>query len=148
MTTRKAPQDKLRVGRHSKYDPAYCAAIVKFCVDGVGIIEFAAEIGVSRGSLNNWAAEHPEFLQALNTAKAQIGAWWSAQSRAVGSGGGGNGQAAMVMFALKNHAAEDYQDITKQEHTGKDGAPIEIALRRSEALALIDEALREPEAQS
>jgi len=50
----------------------------------------------------------------------------------------------MVIFGLKNHAPEDFKEVTRQEHTGKDGGPIETQSltpeqRAEQAVRLIDE---------
>jgi hypothetical protein len=50
----------------------------------------------------------------------------------------------MVIFGLKNHAPEDYQDVSRRELTGKDGGPIETAgptpeQKAEEARRMIDE---------
>ena len=50
----------------------------------------------------------------------------------------------MVIFGLKNHAPDDFKEVTRQEHTGKDGGPIEVdhptpEERAASAVALIDE---------
>lgn len=55
----------------------------------------------------------------------------------------------MVIFGLKNHAPDDFKEVTRQEHTGKNGGPIEtVGLspeeKKAKALALIAETFAEP----
>ena len=50
----------------------------------------------------------------------------------------------MVIFGLKNHAPDDFKEVTRQEHTGKDGGPIETQIltpeqKAEQAVRLIDE---------
>lgn len=74
-------------GRPSKYDPSYCQRIIDFFdrplfkeksfgskapeLNELPTLEYfaAKELGVTKQTLHNWAAEHPEFLAALNRAK-------------------------------------------------------------------------------
>jgi hypothetical protein len=62
-------------------------------------------------------AQHDEFSEAVNRAKAKRARWWEEQALAVAQSGGPGGQATMVIFGLKNHAPEDYKDKTEQEIT-------------------------------
>lgn len=97
-------------GRPSKYDPAYCDQIILHMADGSSAASFAAEIGVSRATINVWADAHPEFLEALGIAKAKCASWWEKQGRAVAQSGGGPGQGTMIAFGLKNMGREDWQE--------------------------------------
>lgn len=108
-------------GAPSKYQPAYCNEVVTFCDQGYSLTAFAGEIGVCRDTISEWMAQHEEFSVACKRAKAKRAAWWERQARKVAAEGGPGGQATMVIFGLKNHAPEDYQDMTKQQHTGADG---------------------------
>lgn len=105
--------EKPAIGRPSKYDPAYCERIVEHMRDGASALSFAAEIGVCRATLNVWADQHPEFLDALTRAKAACAAWWEKQARKVAENGGGNGQATMITFGLKNMGRDEWSDTTK-----------------------------------
>lgn len=113
------------VGRPSKYDPSYCNQIIEHMRDGASVLSFAAEIGVSRATINVWAEAHPEFLEALNAGKAACGAWWEARGREVAQNGGGNGQATMITFGLKNMGRDDWADRQALEHTGPNGGPVQ-----------------------
>ena len=116
-------------GRPSKYDPAFCDQIIEHMREGASALSFAAEIGVSRATLNVWAEAHPEFLEALNAGKAACGAWWEKQGRAVAMSGGGNGQATMITFGLKNMGRDDWADRHSTELTGPDGGAIQTESR-------------------
>jgi len=52
----------------------------------------------------------------------------------------------MVIFGLKNHAPDDFKEVTRQEHTSKDGGPIETqsltpTQRAEQAVRLVDGAV-------
>lgn len=131
-------------GRPSDYDPAYCERIVAFCADGYSLTAFAGAIGADRKSITNWAAAHPEFFLAVHRAKAVCAKWWEDRGRGVALEGGPGGQATMVIFGLKNHAPDDFKEISRQERTGPDGGPVQVEVltpeqRATKAVALIDE---------
>lgn len=115
MTDEKRP-----VGRPSKYNPAYCEAIVEHMATGKSATSFAASVRVSRATINVWADEYPEFLEALGVAKASCASWWEDQAVSVGKEGGGPGQGTMIAFGLKNMGKDDWSDSVK--HVGGDPA--------------------------
>lgn len=82
-------------GAPTKYDPKYCDELIElfnrelFNIEEIDVLEkgrwvkkkikvpcliptlerFAINIGVTRSTLNNWGAAHPEFLEAMEKAK-------------------------------------------------------------------------------
>lgn len=113
-------------GRPSLYRPEYCEQIVEHMSDGASILSFAAKIGVSRATIDNWAKEHPEFLGALQRGKSACAAWWESVGRNLAITGEGN--AAMVIFGLKNMAADEWRDKQQHEHTGEGGGALKIQI--------------------
>ena len=122
--------EKRREGRPSKYDPAYCDAIVEHMRDGASILSFAAEIGVGRSTIQEWEKEHPAFSVAVTRGKAVCAAWWEKQGRKLAQDGGGNGQSTMVIFGLKNMGRDEWSESIK--HVGGDPAsgdqPVRVAV--------------------
>lgn len=112
------------MARPSKYRDEYAEEVITYCDQGYSLTAFAGSIGVCRNTIGEWCEAHPEFLVAVNRAKAKRAAWWEDRARHVAMEGGPGGQATMVIFGLKNHAPEDYSDKQQVEHTGKDGAPL------------------------
>lgn len=107
---------RAKEGRPSKYDPAYCEALVSHMKDGASVASFAAEIDVARSTINQWAKDHVEFSEALSRGKAACTAWWEKRARTVAESGGGNGQATMITFGLKNMGKDDWSESIK--HVG------------------------------
>ena len=103
-------------GRPSKYNEAYCSEIVNHCATGASITSFAAEIGVCRDTITEWAAKHEEFSLAVKKAKTKCAAWWEQVARTNAVEGGGN--ATLCIFGLKNMAADDWRDKVETEHSG------------------------------
>ena len=117
MTDRPRP-----IGRPSKYDPAFCDAVIDHMTDGASLTSFAAEISVARSTINEWAEHHEDFSEAIKIAKAKCAAWWEKKGRTLAVDGGGN--ATLVIFGLKNMAGEDWREKQAIEHSGPDGGPI------------------------
>lgn len=109
-------------GRPSAYDPVFCGAIIDFMAEGYSVAAFAGHVRVSRQTIYNWADQHPEFLDALETGKAAAALWWENRLRTTAETGEGNATASI--FGLKNRAVEDWRDVTRQEHSGPDGGAI------------------------
>jgi hypothetical protein len=135
-------------GRPTDYLEEFAERVETFCADGYSLTAFAGEIGVARSTINEWMAAHQEFSEAVSRAKAKRARWWEDRAREIALKGGPGGQATMVIFGLKNHAPEDYQEVSRRELTGRDGGPIETAgltpeERAAEARRLIDETFGE-----
>jgi DNA-binding XRE family transcriptional regulator len=122
-------------GRPSKYDPAYCEQIVGHLAEGASIASFAAEIGVARSTINQWAEDNPEFSEALKVGKAKCAAWWEERLRDIAKQGGGPGASTAVIFGLKNMAADDWRDKQEHEHSGPGGGPIKTEVSARDILA-------------
>lgn len=133
MTTKAATKPKARspqasprpVGRPTKYEPSYVDQIVDFMAQGFSPTAFAGSIRVSRSTLDNWGAEHPEFLEALQTARA-----CRVYKLEDGMLSAKNGpEVTARIFALKNAAPDEWRD--RQEVTGADGAPVRFVIEGS-----------------
>jgi hypothetical protein len=104
------------VGRPTKYDPAYCEAVVVHMAEGASLTSFAAEIDVCRDTITEWANVHEEFSAAVKKGKAKCAAWWEATNRNLAKTGTGN--ATACIFGLKNMAADDWRDKVETQHSG------------------------------
>lgn len=110
------------VGRPSKFKQAYCAEVVNHMAEGASLTSFAAEIGVSRATINVWMEEHGEFLEAVGKAKAKCAAWWEAQGRRIAMTGGGPGASTLAIFGMKNMGSDDWQEKTALDVSNPDGS--------------------------
>lgn len=106
-------------GRPSKYDPAFCDRVIAHMSEGASLASFAAEIEVARSSINEWVAQHAEFSEAVNIAKAKCASWWEKAGRNLVSEGGSSAQATMIALGLKNMAADDWREKAEVDHTHK-----------------------------
>lgn len=112
--------DQVKTGRPSKYEPRFCQMAIDHMSDGASMTSFAAEIGVARSTINEWMTVHPEFSEAIKIAKAKCAAWWERLGRSGAMGGEVN--PTLVIFGLKNMAADDWREKQELAHTSPDGS--------------------------
>lgn len=109
--------------RPSSYEPAHCEQALNLFREGYSIAAVAGSIGVSRATIYTWLKEHEDFAEAVAIGQAAAILWWEKQNRSLATTGEGN--AASIIFGLKNRASDEWRDISRQEQTGPNGGPIE-----------------------
>jgi hypothetical protein len=114
-------------GRPTKYDPAYCDKVIKYCAEGYSLTAFAGSIRVSRDTITEWEAKHPEFSAAGKIARAARAQWWEGKLRAAGtSPKSSSGRTVSIIFALKNVDPREWSDQTIHRHVGFDGGAVRV----------------------
>src|SRR4051812_14268864 len=108
-----APSDA-PVGRPSKYEPRFCDELIEVMGKGFSLTAFAGEISVSRATINNWMADHPEFLEATRVGQAKRTKALETTLLAGETGPKVTGH----IFALKNADPEGWKDKQEVEHSG------------------------------
>lgn len=63
------------------YDPAFARAVLEQGRAGLSRAEMAAGLGVPLAAFDAWAADRPEFAEALALAETEARAWWDGQPR-------------------------------------------------------------------
>lgn len=102
-------------GRPTKYDPAYCEAVIETMAKGLSLTAFAGSIRVARSTINEWIDTYPAFSESVRVGKA-------CRTAALEEGmlGAESGPAVTArMFALKNADPEEWRDKREVEHSGK-----------------------------
>lgn len=100
--------------RPSKYDPAFCEAVIAAGKEGKTKAEMAAEIDVDRETLNNWMDRHPEFSRAVKRGLDYAQAWWEGKGReATFKNEGFN--ATSYIFNMKNRFSDDWRDKVESD---------------------------------
>lgn len=84
----------------STYKPQYALDLLYAGHNGRSLVQFARDIGVSRRTLNNWSANHPDFFHAMEIAAMWRTAWYEERAQAQAAGQPGN--ASMTRFMLIN----------------------------------------------
>lgn len=64
------------MARPTEYRQEYCEQVIEYGKQGKSLVWMAAELGVSKPTVQNWMAAHPEFLAAMETARAFAQKWW------------------------------------------------------------------------
>ncbi len=95
-------------GRPTDYDPAFCDRVIELGREGKSKAQMCAEFDISRQTIDNWAAAHEEFLEALNRAMAHAQAWW--ESKAVEGLEKPGFNAAVWKKSMEARFREDYTE--------------------------------------
>ena len=106
------------VGRPTDYKPEYCDKVIELGKEGMSHAEIAAELGVCRNTLYNWAEVHPEFLSASTRARDLAQAWFERIGRVNMVSPTPGFSAPLWAKQVSCRFPADYTDKTKQEVTG------------------------------
>ena len=90
---------------------------------GFSLGAFAGFIGVCRATINLWIEGNPEFLEAVNRAKAKRLMGWENYGLNIAHGFGGPGATGMVALGLKNAGDGEWSDTQDHRIGGLPGAP-------------------------
>lgn len=104
-------------GRPSTYDPAYCEQVITLGKDGKSKAQMAAHFDVSRQTIDNWAEEHEEFLEALTRAMAHCQSWWEDMGQSGLTAHGFN--AAVWKKSVEARFRDDYTERQEQTFRGE-----------------------------
>jgi hypothetical protein len=138
-----SPRPKVN-GRPTKYKEEYCQLIRNFMSGGMSIAACAAEIGVSRKILNDWANRHPNFRVACDAGKEDAQRWWEALAMGVATGANATHDVykkanhGMIMFMMSRRFPDYYAKNRQITEDGNQSKLEEMAaLTREERLILI-----------
>lgn len=126
---------KRPVGRPSKYKPEFCERMLEMAAEGCGMAEYAAEFGIDRTTLFDWAASHEDFSTALTRAKILEQAWFEREARLNMRNKEFN--ANLWYRSALSRFREDYAERKITEVSGPGGAPMQVeSVARIDASAL------------
>ena len=133
MLEEQQEQVKRPVGRPTSYDPSFCDAVIELGKKGKSKAQIACHLNVARQTLENWASEYPEFLDAITRAQDFALCWWEdqAQSYMLEDKEGQRLNASIWSRSMAARFPKDYRQEVKQEITGADGAPLLTAIQVS-----------------
>ena len=119
-------EDTRPVGRPSLYDPAYCDKVVELGALGKSVEQLSSNLGVSLRTMYTWRDAYPEFLHALDEAKAAEQTWWEDQAQAymLEHKDGAKLNASIWSRSMAARFPKKYRESVKQEITGENGAPL------------------------
>lgn len=107
-----------KMGRPTKYDPAFCARVIELGREGMGKCEMAAELDLHYETFEAYQANHHDFSEAVKAALRLSQAWWEKQGRVATFGAHPGFNATSYIFNMKNRFKEDWRDKVEQEQSG------------------------------
>src|ERR1700744_346811 len=96
------------MGRPSDYDPKYCTEVIDCLAEGHSITGFAGRIRKNRDTIFEWRKAHKDFDEAVKIGIAAAAYFW--EQRHIEFAKDGKGNAAGIIFGLKNRASDDWSD--------------------------------------
>jgi hypothetical protein len=144
---------EIKIGSPTKYDPeTMLAKVVELGRFGKSKAQIARQLGVCDKTLAAWVERHPEFAEAMQTARTLSLAWWDDQGQIGVFLGSKEFNTAAWHTQVKARFPAEYRDVTAHEVTGRKGNPIEvehsdIEVARRVAFAL-QRAIRKMEAET
>lgn len=105
-------------GRPSLYKPEYCAEVIELGKEGKSPAQMCSHFDISRQTLDNWASDHSDFLEALTRAKAHCQAWWEKAGQEGMFLGGGGFNAVVWKKSMEARFREDYTERQEVAHSG------------------------------
>lgn len=135
---KKKSKDPAKMGRPTKYEPAYCERLVEHMSEGGGKASFAAKIGVDRDTVKEWANVHADFSAAVKRGEAALELWFEELFKRMAAGQltrvakknkdgsleyvPANGNAAAAIFMAQNMTS--WRNRKAIELTGDGGGPV------------------------
>lgn len=115
-------------GRPTSYKPEYCEQVIELGREGKSVAQMCAHFDISRQTIDNWAAEHEEFLEAFMRAKVHM----QAKLEEIGFTGlvSKDFNAAAWKTTMQARFRDDYTE--RKEYSGKLTVSHEDALEQLE----------------
>ena len=126
-------EDTRPVGRPSLYDPSFCDKVVALGALGKSVEQISSVLNVSLRTMYTWRDAYPEFLHALDEAKAAEQTWWEDQAQAymLEHKDGAKLNASIWSRSMAARFPKKYRESVKQEITGENGTPLLTAIQVS-----------------
>lgn len=123
------------MARPTEYKQEFCEQVIEYGKQGKSVAWMAAELGVHKDSLYEWAKVHPEFSDSFTRAKLESQRWWedAGQTGMLTPGFG----ASVWSRSMAARFPEDWRESKGVELTGKDGGPVQN-VTKIELVALDD----------
>jgi transposase len=103
-------------GRPTKYRSEYCELLYERLSDGASLVEFCAEVGVSRETAYHWMRNHQPFSDAYTRAKEASEAFWTRKISQIMLEPSQNVTPPLVKLYMANRFG--WSDQSEHKHTG------------------------------
>jgi hypothetical protein len=116
----------MTVGRPTLFDPSYCDKVVELGALGKSVEQIATILGVSLRVIYLWRDTYPQFMHAMEDAKAAELNWWEDQAQAymLEHKDAAKLNASIWSRSMAARFPKKYRESVKQEITGENGAPL------------------------
>lgn len=119
------------------YDPDMCNRMIDLGKEGASQKMMWADIGINKNVAETWKKNHPDFADALETAKTHSQAYWEREILANVNNKGFNSRLAEI--ALRGQFADDYRET----RDSKIDAKVEVKIDFQGEVAKLIKALKE-----
>ena len=117
-TPRKAPEDRLPLGRPSKYKPEFCEQAIAYGKLGKSRAWIAATFDIAKSNLQMWEKEYPDFQVAMARAKTFEQLWW--EDKGQENLAAVSFQSSMWNRSMAARFPDDWREKTEQLHDATD----------------------------
>lgn len=113
------------MARPTEYKQEFCEQVIEYGKQGKSVAWMAAELGVSKDSLYEWAKVNDEFSDAFTRAKLESQRWWedAGQTGLLTPGF----SASVWSRSMAARFPEDWREQKGVELTGRDGGPVQVS---------------------
>lgn len=119
----------MRKGDHIKYSPEMNEKLRSALAKGYSMAACAGVLGVARSTIYEWIKEIPEFAKTAEIGRAQSALYWEDRLRECAEGGEGN--AASIIFGLKNRVPSEWNDSRDRDAADSTGDRVDITFNVS-----------------
>ena len=99
------------------FDPKMCETMIAMGQEGASQKMIWSELGINKSVAETWKKNHPEFADALETAKTHSQAYWEREILANVNNKAFNSRLAEI--ALRGQFQKDYKETREQKVEGK-----------------------------
>ena len=110
------PPEATQVGRPTLYRPEFCNIVIDDAALGHTLGATCAILGVDRGTINDWAASHPDFAKAVARAKSIRQRFYEGHVIDIARRGGDSTRMSAIKLGLLNVGGEDWKERLTAEH--------------------------------
>jgi hypothetical protein len=122
--TQDSQGEERQLGRPSSYKSQYCQDVIEYGRMGKSVAWMAAEIGVHKDTLYEWAKTHANFSDAFTRARLESQRWWEDKGQDGLIMPGFNGSVWARSMAAR--FPEDWREKSGVEVTGANGGPVTV----------------------
>jgi hypothetical protein len=135
--------EQKKIGRPTKYDPAFCEIAIELGRKGKSRESIAANLGVSWSTLLGWTESHPEFQEALENAKILEMDYWEelGSQHIVEVPGGPKLNTGVWNKSMSARFPHKWRDNSKMEVVGKDNGAIQVDVVHDFSQGLLNDLL-------